>query len=141
MEVVLGSDNLVFIAILSNRLPEHQRRTARRIGPGMAISLRFAMLAGASWLLTLTRPLDPVALSGKNIILIGKAAVEIHHRVAPDAHEATREVPADAAVGMAQETWVIVAAIVVAAGVVMMSCASPRPLSTRPWPSPPPWRG
>lgn len=156
MEVVLGIDNLVFIAILSNRLPEHQRQTARRIGLGMAIGLRFAMLAGASWLLTLTRPLitlGPVALSGKDIILIGgglfligKATVEIHHRVDPDAHEATREASAagtasfwpvvfqilvlDAvfsvdsiivAVGMVQETWVIVAAIVVSVGVMMMS--------------------
>ena len=57
MEVVLGIDHLVCIAILSNRLPEHQRQTARRVGLGMAIFLRFAMLAGASWLLTLTRPI------------------------------------------------------------------------------------
>ncbi len=70
----------------------------------MAIFLRFAMLAGASWLLTLTRPLlafGPVSLSGKDMILIGgelfligKATVEIHHRVDPDAHEATKEVSA-----------------------------------------------
>jgi predicted tellurium resistance membrane protein TerC len=156
MEVVLGIDNLVFIAILSNRLPEAQRQTARRIGLGMAIVLRFAVLAGASWLLTLTRPLitlGPVALSGKDMILIGgglfligKATIEIHHRVDPDALEATREASAgggarfwpvvlqilmlDAvfsvdsiivAVGMVQETWVIVAAIVVSVGVMMLS--------------------
>jgi predicted tellurium resistance membrane protein TerC len=155
MEVVLGIDNLVFIAILSNRLPEAQRQTARRIGLGMAIALRFAMLAGASWLLTLTRPLltlGPIALSGKDMILIGgglfligKATVEIHHRVDPDAHEATREVSANVArfwpvvfqilmldavfsvdsiivaVGMVSETWVIVAAIVVSVGVMMLS--------------------
>ena len=157
MEVVLGIDNLVFIAILSNRLPEAQRQTARRIGLGMAIGLRFAMLAGASWLLTLTRPLvtlGPAAISGKDMILIGgglfligKATVEIHHRVDPDAHEATQEASAAAgtasfwpvvfqilmldavfsvdsiivAVGMVDETWVIVAAIVVSVCVMMMS--------------------
>jgi predicted tellurium resistance membrane protein TerC len=155
MEVVLGIDNLVFIAILSNRLPEAQRQTARRIGLGMAIVLRFAMLAGASWLLTLTQPLltlGPIALSGKDLILIGgglfligKATIEIHHRVDPDAHEATQEASArvagfwpvvvqilmlDAvfsvdsiivAVGMVSETWVIVAAILVSVGVMMMS--------------------
>src|SRR3954469_6146806 len=60
MEVVLGIDNLVFIAILSNRLPEAQRVPARRIGLGLAVLLRFAMLAGTSWLLTLTRPLFEV---------------------------------------------------------------------------------
>jgi predicted tellurium resistance membrane protein TerC len=155
MEVVLGIDNLVFIAILSNRLPEHQRQTARRVGLGMAIFLRFAMLAGASWLLTLTRPLltlGPIELSGKDLILIGgglfligKATVEIHHRVDPDAHEATQEASArvagfwpvvfqilmlDAvfsvdsiivAVGMVQETWVIVTAIAVSIAVMMTS--------------------
>ena len=94
MEVVLGIDNLVFIAILSNRLPEAQRRSARRIGLGLAVLLRFAMLAGTTWLLTLTRPLFEVmglGISGKDLILlagglflIGKATVEIHHRVDPD---------------------------------------------------------
>lgn len=160
MEVVLGIDNLVFIAILSNRLPEHQRQTARRIGLGMAIFLRFAMLAGASWLLTLTRPLitlGPLAISGQDMILIGgglfligKATIEIHHRVDPRAHEATREASAataaagtasfwpvvfqilllDAvfsvdsiivAVGMVEETWVIVVAIVVSVCVMLIS--------------------
>lgn len=94
MEVVLGIDNLVFIAILSNRLPEAQRVSARRVGLGLAVLMRFAMLAGTSWLLTLTQPLFEVlgvAISGKDLILlagglflIGKATVEIHHRVDPD---------------------------------------------------------
>jgi predicted tellurium resistance membrane protein TerC len=155
MEVVLGIDNLVFIAILSNRLPDSQRQTARRVGLGAAVVLRFAMLAGASWLLTLTRPLfeiGPVALSGKDLILIGgglfligKATLEIHHRVDPDAHEAEREVSTRVAgfwpvvlqillldmvfsvdsiivaVGMVQETWIIVTAIVVSVAVMLFS--------------------
>ncbi len=95
MEVVLGIDNLVFIAILSNRLPEHQRPLARRIGLALAMLLRFSMLLGATWLLTLTLPLfelGPVAISGKDLILIGgglfligKATMEIHRRVDPAA--------------------------------------------------------
>jgi predicted tellurium resistance membrane protein TerC len=155
MEVVLGIDNLVFIAILSNRLPDSQRQTARRLGLGMAVVLRFAMLAGASWLLTLTRPVFEVAgiaLSGKDLILIGgglfligKATMEIHHRVDPDAHETEREASTRVAgfwpvvlqillldmvfsvdsiivaVGMVQETWVIVVAIVVSVLVMMFS--------------------
>ena len=94
MEVVLGIDNLVFIAILSNRLPAEQRVMARRIGLGLAVLMRFGMLAATSWLLTLTRPLFSVLgmeFSGKDLILlsgglflIGKAVIEIHHRVDPD---------------------------------------------------------
>src|SRR3954452_20753882 len=104
MEVVLGIDNLVFIAILSNRLPEAQRVNARRIGLGLAVLMRFAMLAGTSWLLSLTRPLFAVAamnFSGKDLILlggglflIGKAVIEIHHRVDPASQEAAREADA-----------------------------------------------
>ena len=94
MEVVLGIDNLVFIAILTNRLPEEQRLTARRIGLAMAVILRFVMLAGVGWLLSLTRPWFAVAgleFSGKDLILltgglflIAKATIEIHHQVDPD---------------------------------------------------------
>src|SRR3954447_7834920 len=99
MEVVLGIDNLVFIAILSNRLPEAQRVPARRIGLGLAVLMRFGMLAGASWLLSLTRPwftVLGVEFSGKDLILlggglflIGKAVIEIHHRVDPDSQAAS----------------------------------------------------
>jgi predicted tellurium resistance membrane protein TerC len=116
MEVVLGIDNLVFIAILSNRLPADQRVNARRIGLGLAVLMRFGMLAGASWLLSLTRPwfaVLGVEFSGKDLILlggglflIGKAVIEIHHRVDPDSQAASH-----AADGVTASFWPTVAQI------------------------------
>jgi len=95
MEVVLGIDNLVFIAILSNRLPVEQRRKARLIGLGLAVVMRLGMLAGVGWLITLTAPLFTVLgneFSGRDLILLAggiflivKAVIEIHHRVDPKA--------------------------------------------------------
>jgi predicted tellurium resistance membrane protein TerC len=155
MEVVLGIDNLVFIAILTNRLPEERRRSARLIGLGLAVALRFVMLAGATWLLSLTRPLFTVLgveLSGKDLILlagglflIGKATIEIHHRVDPDAHEATEAANRGtaaywptvfqillldmvfsvdsilAAVALTREFWVIATAICVSVAAMLLS--------------------
>jgi len=155
MEVVLGVDNLVFIAILSNRLPEAQRRKARFAGLSLAVLLRYAMLAGVGWLMSLTWPLFSLfgmEVSGKDLILIGgglfligKATMEIHHRVDPDALEASHEADARparfwpvvaqillldmvfsvdsilAAVGLTEEFWVIAAAITVAVAAMMVS--------------------
>jgi predicted tellurium resistance membrane protein TerC len=155
MEVVLGIDNLIFIAILTNRLPESQRRSARLVGLGLAVLLRFAMLAGATWLLGLTYTLFTVAgmeVSGKDLILlagglflIGKATVEIHQRVDPDAQEGSEEKDATvasywptvvqillldmvfsvdsilAAVALTREFWVIATAIVVAVLAMLLS--------------------
>jgi predicted tellurium resistance membrane protein TerC len=104
MEVVLGIDNLVFIAILSNRLPVDQRVNARRIGLGLAVVMRFGMLAGASWLLTLTQPwfaVLGVEFSGKDLILlggglflIGKATHEMHDRLEGDEGSSSTRVAA-----------------------------------------------
>lgn len=155
MEVVLGIDNLVFIAILSNRLPEHQRPMARRIGLGLAVVLRFALLFGATWLLTLTQPLfgvGPIEISGKDLILIGggmfligKATIEIHHRVDPEALERAHAKGATVAsfwpvvaqiilldavfsvdsvivaVGLVQNFWMIAGAIAISVAVMMIS--------------------
>jgi predicted tellurium resistance membrane protein TerC len=94
MEVVLGIDNLIFIAILTNRLPEHQRASARRIGIGLALILRLALLGTIAIIVQLTTPVFSVfgqAFSWRDLILIGgglflvwKATKEIHHRVDPD---------------------------------------------------------
>lgn len=94
MEVVLGIDNLIFIAILTNRLPEHQRERGRRIGIGLALILRLALLGSVAFIVTLTTPLFTVlghGISWRDLILIAgglflmwKATKEIHHRVDPD---------------------------------------------------------
>jgi predicted tellurium resistance membrane protein TerC len=57
LEIVLGIDNLVFIAILSDKVPSDQRDAARRIGLGLALLIRIGLLVSVFWLTTLTRPL------------------------------------------------------------------------------------
>ena len=56
MEVVLGIDNLVFISILTNKLPPEQRQTARRVGIGLALVMRLALLGTIAWIVKLTNP-------------------------------------------------------------------------------------
>jgi predicted tellurium resistance membrane protein TerC len=94
MEVVLGIDNLIFISILTNKLPEHQRERARLIGIGGALILRLALLGTVFIIVGLTTPVVTIfgqGLSWRDIILIGgglflvwKATKEIHHNVDPD---------------------------------------------------------
>ncbi|MCS3469990.1 putative tellurium resistance membrane protein TerC [Pseudomonas sp. JUb42] len=89
MEVVLGIDNLIFISILTNKLPEHQRPKARRLGISMALILRLALLSTVAFIVKLTAPVIEVmgqAFSWKDMILIAgglflvwKATTEIHH--------------------------------------------------------------
>ena len=57
LEVVLGVDNLFFIAILSNKLPEHQQQRARRIGLALALIMRIGLLMLIGWLVTLQTPM------------------------------------------------------------------------------------
>ncbi|MGX5664530.1 TerC family protein [Rhizobium daejeonense] len=93
MEVVLGIDNLVFISILTNKLPPEQREKARRIGIGLALVMRLALLGTVAWIVKLTAPVFEAfghGFSWKDIILIGgglflvwKATKEIHHNVDP----------------------------------------------------------
>ena len=91
MEIVLGIDNLIFISILTNKLPEHQRSRARKIGIGMAVIMRLALLGTVAFIVRLTQPLFEVfghAFSWRDIILIAgglfliwKATTEIHDSV------------------------------------------------------------
>lgn len=93
MEVVLGIDNLIFISILTNKLPEHQRERARRIGIGLALVLRLGLLGTVTWIVQLTEPVIELfgnAFSWKDMILIAgglfllwKATKEIHHSMDP----------------------------------------------------------
>ncbi len=94
MEVVLGIDNLIFISILTNKLPAEQQPKARRIGIGLALVLRLGLLATITFIVGLTEPvieMFDLALSWRDIILIAgglflvwKATKEIHHNVDPD---------------------------------------------------------
>jgi predicted tellurium resistance membrane protein TerC len=100
LEIVLGVDNIIFIAILSGRLPGDQRERARKLGLLGAFVSRLGLLATLSWIVKLDRPLFHVAgtgFSGKALILLGgglfllyKATKEIHHKLeAADTSEAT----------------------------------------------------
>jgi predicted tellurium resistance membrane protein TerC len=94
MEVVLGIDNLLFISILTNKLPEHQQSTARRIGIGLALFLRLALLGTVAFIVQLTTPIfsafghgfswrDLILIAG-GLFLVWKATKEIHHTIDPD---------------------------------------------------------
>ena len=107
LEVVLGIDNLIFIAILSNKLPKEQQALARRIGLALALVMRIALLLLIGWIVTLRMPLfdlglqgapgpygEPTfetAFSGRDLILLvgglfllWKATKEIHHNMDPE---------------------------------------------------------
>jgi predicted tellurium resistance membrane protein TerC len=112
MEVVLGIDNLIFIAILTNRLPEHQRELGRRIGIGLALILRLALLGTIALIVALTQPIITIlgqGFSWRDIILIAgglflvwKATREIHDRVDPGAgHDASLKAQAALTFGTA----------------------------------------
>lgn len=91
LEVVLGIDNIVFISILSNKLPEERRAKARQIGLVLALVGRIALLLSLSWVMRLTTPLFGLLgheVSGRDLILlvgglflIAKATFEIHERL------------------------------------------------------------
>jgi predicted tellurium resistance membrane protein TerC len=94
MEVVLGIDNLIFISILTNKLPAEHRTRARRIGIGAALLLRLGLLGTVAFIVTLTQPLFTAfghAFSWRDLILIAgglflvwKATKEVHHNVDPE---------------------------------------------------------
>ena len=106
LEVVLGIDNLVFIAIISNKLPPSQQRRARRIGLSLALIMRVVLLLFIGWLVTLRTPLFDLGISGQpgpngapsfetafsgrdlillagGLFLLWKATKEIHHNMDP----------------------------------------------------------
>ena len=96
MEVVLAVDNLLFISILTNKLPEEVRSRARRVGIGLALFLRLGLLSTIAWLVSLSRDIitvfgngfslrDLILLAG-GLFLIWKATKEIHHNIQPDSH-------------------------------------------------------
>ena len=153
MEIVLGIDNVVFIAILTAKLPPAQQPLARQLGLGLALGTRILLLLGISWVMGLTEPVVSVlglALSGRDLILVGgglfliaKATWEIYDKLEVE-HEARSTGGARAAfvlvlaqimvldivfsldsvitaVGMANQVWVMILAMVVAMIVMVVS--------------------
>jgi predicted tellurium resistance membrane protein TerC len=111
MEVVLGIDNLVFVSILTNKLPETTRGKARNIGISLAMILRLLLLGAIAWIVGLTRPVltimdhgfswrDLILMAG-GLFLLWKATREIHESVDPHAEGRGDENPGAAkAAGM-----------------------------------------
>ena len=94
LEIVLGIDNIVFISVLTGRLPREQQARARTIGLGAALVMRVLLLLTISWIIGLTQPLISIAgldFSGRDVVLIGgglfllwKATTEVHHALEGD---------------------------------------------------------
>ncbi|OGA72384.1 MAG: hypothetical protein A3G81_24645 [Betaproteobacteria bacterium RIFCSPLOWO2_12_FULL_65_14] len=116
LEIVLGVDNLIFIAILADKLPPAERERARLIGLSLALVMRLALLASISWVMSLTTPLlafwrfeiswrDLILIAG-GLFLLVKATTEIHDRLEV-------QQPQYGVLGKAQAFWPIVAQIVV----------------------------
>ena len=97
LEIVLGIDNLVFIAILADKLPPKQRDKARLLGLSLALIMRLGLLSLISWMVTLTKPLFTVmdfSFSGRDLImlfggifLLFKATTELHERLENRDHD------------------------------------------------------
>ena len=152
LEIVLGVDNVIFISILSARLPARRQRRARRLGLALAMVTRIGLLLSISWIIRLTAPLFAVAghdVSGRDLtlllgglFLLGKSTYEIHDSLEGDEGHGSATATASfasvilqilvldlvfsldsviTAVGMADEIGVMVAAIVIAVGVMLLS--------------------
>jgi predicted tellurium resistance membrane protein TerC len=154
MEVVLGIDNIIFVAILVGKLPREQQDRARQLGIGLALVMRLALLLSISWVMGLKEPLFELlgkGFSGRDLILLGgglflifKATWEIHEKLESGPEElhasggkGARLGPILAqiivldivfsldsvitAVGMANEIWVMVVAMVVAVAIMLLA--------------------
>jgi predicted tellurium resistance membrane protein TerC len=98
LEIVLGIDNIIFISILTDKLPENRQALARRVGLGLAMLMRILLLFSITWVIRLTEPLFTVfsqEISGRDLILIGgglfllgKATYEIHDKLEGEDHHA-----------------------------------------------------
>jgi len=156
LEIVLGIDNIVFISILADKVPQVDRAKARQIGLGLAMVMRIALLLSISWLIGLTQPLFEIAsleFSGRDLImlagglfLLGKATFEIHDKLEGTEHTPGSEAKAASlmnvviqimlldivfsldsvitAVGMAEHVEIMIAAVVIAVILMMISVNS-----------------
>ncbi len=152
LEIVLGVDNVIFISILSGKLPEAQQPRARRLGLLMAMGTRILLLMSLAWIIKLTTPwftIFGVEISGRDLILIlgglflmAKSTYEIHDKLEGEEGHASKRVAASfasvivqimlldivfsldsviTAVGMVDELWVMVAAVIISVAIMMLS--------------------
>ena len=152
LEIVLGVDNIIFISILSGKLPPAQQPKARRLGLLGALLTRVLLLFSLAWIIRLTAPWFTVLgheISGRDLILIvgglfllGKSTHEIHDKLEGGDEHGSARVAASftsvivqimlldmvfsldsviTAVGMVDELWVMVTAVIVAVGVMMIA--------------------
>jgi predicted tellurium resistance membrane protein TerC len=113
LEVVLGIDNIIFISILSGKLPAHQQKKARKVGLALALVTRIILLCGIAWVARLDKPFLEttvlgmhIAISGRDLVLIvgglfllAKSTHEIHEKLeGPDGERTTGMVPSFASV-------------------------------------------
>ena len=143
LEIILGVDNVIFISILSGKLPQQQQARARRVGLMAAMLMRILLLLSIAWIIRLTAPLFTVfgrGVSGRDLILIGgglfligKATLEIHERLEGEEGDgAVRVAPSFAAVivqimlldivfSLDSVITAMAAAVVLAVGIMMFS--------------------
>jgi predicted tellurium resistance membrane protein TerC len=150
LEIVLGVDNIIFISILSGKLPPADQPKARRLGLLGAMVTRVLLLFSLAWIIRLTQPWFTVMgqeISGRDLILIGgglflmgKSTYEIHDKLEGEEGHASGRVAASfasvivqimlldivfsldsviTAVGMVDELWVMIAAVMIAVGIMM----------------------
>ncbi len=156
LEVVLGIDNIIFISILSGKLPEAQQVRARQLGLALAMITRVGLLASLAWIVSLTTPLVNILglkISGRDLILLGggifliaKATREIHDKLEGGGEHGSgaKVAPSFAsiiiqillldivfsldsvitAVGMAKDLWVMIAAVVIAVLIMLVSASA-----------------
>ncbi len=154
LEIVLGIDNLIFIAITADRLPKHQQAMARNVGLGLAVIMRLVLLASIAWIVGLKAEVFQVfgkGFSWRDLILIGggffllyKGTQEIHEMIDGHTEEKTIQDVAGTtfakalfsillldivfsldsvitAVGMADDLWVMSAAVILAVIVMLVA--------------------
>ena len=152
LEIVLGVDNIIFISILSGKLPDEQQPRARRLGLLGAMGSRVLLLFSLAWIIRLTEPWFTIVgqeISGRDLILIlgglfllGKSTYEIHDKLEGEEGHASAKVRSSflsvivqimlldivfsldsviTAVGMVDELWVMVAAVIIAVAIMMVS--------------------
>ncbi len=156
LEIVLGIDNIIFISILTGKLPADQQPRARVVGLGAAMVMRILLLFAVSWVIGLTQPIFEILgmeVSGRDLILIGgglfllgKSTLEIHHRLEGEEETTGADVQVASfagvivqimlldivfsldsvitAVGMVDQLWVMITAVVIAVGVMMLSAGT-----------------